>query len=218
VFGNGFASVPALASGLPLPTMLGGVTVTVTDSAGNTQPAQLYYASLNQMNLVMPHGLAPGAATLAITNSAGNTMTYSTSIAAVSPGLFTVDSSGKGVPAADFLIVPADGSAPQLIPAFSCSGTPVACSATPVDVSDPATRVYVVLYGTGIRGAGDLSNVTLTGGNTPLQVLYAGAQPTYPGLDQLNALLDPSLAGSGQITLQLTVAGVNANPVTIAIK
>jgi uncharacterized protein (TIGR03437 family) len=55
-------------------------------------------------------------------------------------------------------------------------------------------------------------------GNTPLQVTYAGAQATYPGLDQINVLLDESLIGAGQVTLQLTVDGVAANPVVVYVQ
>jgi uncharacterized protein (TIGR03437 family) len=54
-------------------------------------------------------------------------------------------------------------------------------------------------------------------GAVPLKLTYAGAQPTYPGLDRINALMSPSLAGRGQITLRLIIVGTAANPVTIAV-
>jgi len=46
---------------------------------------------------------------------------------------------------------------------------------------------------------------------------YAGAQATFPGLDQINVLLDRALIGQGQLVLQLTVDGVPANPVVVNI-
>ena len=58
----------------------------------------------------------------------------------------------------------------------------------------------------------------MTLGGIPLQVSYAGAQASYAGLDQINVLLDRSLIGGGPLTLQLTVDGIAANPVTVNIK
>ena len=55
-------------------------------------------------------------------------------------------------------------------------------------------------------------------GQAQIKPAYAGAQPSFPGLDQINVLLPASLAGSGTVTVQLTVNGQPANPVTIAIK
>ena len=216
-FGAGFASDPATADSVPLPTQLGGTTVKVTDSGGHEALAGLVYVSYSQLNFVLPDGLTPGPGTLEITNSTGKTVSVNFNVAAIAPALFTSDASGKGTAAALFLIVAPDGTL-QTVPAVSCSGTPVVCAATPVDVSQPGTKVYVSLYGTGIRGRSGLGGVSLTSGGASLPVTYAGPQPTYPGLDQVNAQLDPSLAGSGQIVLQLNVDGTAANPVTINIK
>ena len=47
---------------------------------------------------------------------------------------------------------------------------------------------------------------------------YSGAQGTLPGLDQVNVQIPTSLRGAGTVTLQLTVDGVAANPVTVAIQ
>jgi len=52
----------------------------------------------------------------------------------------------------------------------------------------------------------------------PLQVYYAGAQSTYPGLDQINVLLDRKTHRGGLLTLQLKVDGVPANLVILNIQ
>jgi uncharacterized protein (TIGR03437 family) len=57
----------------------------------------------------------------------------------------------------------------------------------------------------------------VTLGGKALEVAYAAAQSTFPGLDQVNVLLDRSLIGKGLLPLQLTVDGVPANLVNVNI-
>jgi uncharacterized protein (TIGR03437 family) len=47
--------------------------------------------------------------------------------------------------------------------------------------------------------------------------LYAGPQTQFSGLDQLNIQIPQSLAGAGQLTIQVTVDGIAANPVFVVI-
>jgi uncharacterized protein (TIGR03437 family) len=76
--------------------------------------------------------------------------------------------------------------------------------------------VYLVLYGTGLQAAGTANVVvTVNGVNAP--VLYAGAQG-YPGVDQVNIQLPASLAGKGNVSVQLTASGIAANTVQITIQ
>ncbi|PYT17240.1 MAG: hypothetical protein DMG59_07925, partial [Acidobacteria bacterium] len=49
-------------------------------------------------------------------------------------------------------------------------------------------------------------------------VLYAGPQPNYAGLDQVNVGLSLSLRGAGESNVVLTVDGKSSNTVTINIK
>ena len=47
--------------------------------------------------------------------------------------------------------------------------------------------------------------------------LYAGPQPQFPGLDQVNVPLSLSLRGAGVVNVTVTVDGVTSNPVQIDI-
>jgi uncharacterized protein (TIGR03437 family) len=78
--------------------------------------------------------------------------------------------------------------------------------------------VYLILYGTGIRNRSLLASVTANIGGTNVPVLYAGVQPSFDGLDQVNLTLPLSLSGSGEINIVLTVDGQTANVVTINIQ
>jgi uncharacterized protein (TIGR03437 family) len=221
IFGTDFSTTTAQTTSLTLPATLAGVTVTIADSNGVTKTAPLFYVSPTQINFLVPEGLADGSATVTVTSSAGTIASFATNVAPVSPALFAADSSGKGAPAAIALAYAGGAignAAGQLVPVFNCGGSPLACTATPIDLGPPSTSVYLELYGTGIRGRSGLAGVSVTLGGTELQVSYAGAQNTYAGLDQVNVLLDRSLIGRGSIALQLTVDGVPANPVLVNIK
>jgi uncharacterized protein (TIGR03437 family) len=75
-------------------------------------------------------------------------------------------------------------------------------------------RLFLALYGTGVRGAN--ASVNIAGVDLPVQ--YAGPQSQYPGLDQVNVELPPSLAGAGQVNVTVTIDGVAANAVAIVFQ
>jgi uncharacterized protein (TIGR03437 family) len=187
------------------------------DSAGTRAPGGLYYVSPNQINLVVPVGLASGAATMTVENGAGQIGSYPITFTSVEPAIFTANATGAGVPAA-YALVGEPNSSQTSYPVFQCSGNPVECTPVPINLSVAGDQVYLILFATGLRGNTDLSQVSVTIGGTPMTVTFAGAQPTYPGLDQVNVKLDPSLAGRGGVMLQLTVEGVAANPVQVSFQ
>ncbi len=75
----------------------------------------------------------------------------------------------------------------------------------------------VELYGTGFRGRSSLEEVTCTIAGITVPVMYAGPQGGFPGLDQVNLSLPPSLVGTGAATIVLTVDGVNSKPLPVQI-
>jgi uncharacterized protein (TIGR03437 family) len=78
-------------------------------------------------------------------------------------------------------------------------------------------QVYLTLFGTGLAAAGTQGvSATVAGVSAP--VLYAGPQGSFTGLDQVNILLPASLTGKGNVNLQITAAGIAANPVQITVQ
>ena len=65
--------------------------------------------------------------------------------------------------------------------------------------------------------AATAANTTVTVNGVNCQVLYAGTQNLFTGLDQINVLLPSSLAGKGTVDVQLTSNGVAANAVQVVI-
>jgi uncharacterized protein (TIGR03437 family) len=75
----------------------------------------------------------------------------------------------------------------------------------------------LVLFGTGFDNA-TTSNTTVTVGSATVTIDYIGPQSQYPGEDQINVELPNSLAGSGEVAVQVTVNGIAANLVSITFQ
>jgi len=133
----------------------------------------------------------------------------------VAPCLYSANGNGAGVAAAVALLASANGTQ-TVVPVFQCGQS--GCTAVPMSLGAATDILVVALYGTGIQGRSSLSNVVAKIGGVSAQVVYAGAQSQYPGLDQVNVYVPRSLAGAGEVPVVLTVDGVTANVVTISIK
>jgi uncharacterized protein (TIGR03437 family) len=209
-WGQNLTAAPPATAGATLPTTLGGVTGTVKDSAGVSRPASLYYASSGQVNYVVPLGTAGGMATAIV-----GTIPSAAFIGAVAPSLYSANGNGIGVAAAFAVLASASGTQ-TVVPVFQCGSS--GCTAASMSLGAATDILVVELYGTGIQGRSSLSNVVVEIGGVPAQVVYAGAQSQYPGLDQVNVYVPRSLAGAGEVPVVVTVDGVTANVVTISIQ
>lgn len=87
-----------------------------------------------------------------------------------------------------------------------------------VSAGTNAEKVFWLLFGTGFRNHSGLANVSASVGASAAEVLFAGKQGDFVGLDQSNVRLSPSLAGRGDVSLALTVDGKTSNTVTLRIK
>ncbi|HXM42399.1 MAG TPA: IPT/TIG domain-containing protein [Bryobacteraceae bacterium] len=209
-YGANLAAGTAQAT-MPLGTTLDGVTATVTDSAGASRAALLFYVSPTQINCEIPDGTAPGAATVTIANSNGTSQNGSITIGAVSPGLFELDTSGL---AAAWVLPVVSGVAQNLQAVYQLNSSEVVSS--PINLGPASEQVYLELYGTGIRHA---ANVSVTVGGVSVPVLYAGAVPGFAGEDQVNiGPLPLSLAGKGAVDILLIADGQAANTVNVTIQ
>ncbi|HEX5230456.1 MAG TPA: FG-GAP-like repeat-containing protein, partial [Bryobacteraceae bacterium] len=179
------------------------VAVTIVDATGRRAAASVVYASPGQVNFLVPAGLAAGAGGLQISNSLGSSVLAPLTVAPVAPGLFTVDSAGK-VPAAQ--VVSLDANNHQTFqPVANCAGN--SCTLAPI-VLNPADQNYLILYGTGIRGNGGTSGVTVMLGGDEAPVAYAGPQGQYPGLDQVNVQIPQSFGVQGKVTITLSIGSI----------
>jgi uncharacterized protein (TIGR03437 family) len=201
----------ASAWGSQLASGTAGATVSVTDRAGTSRPATVFYASPSQVNFRIPPGTASGAASLSIA-SAGTVTSAVMQIAAVSPGIFQLN--GTALAAAQVARV--RSGQPTVLEAVYLVGAGNAVLPLPIDLGPATDAVYLTIYATGLQNA---KSVAVTVGGQTVPVLYAGVQGTYDGLDQVNVGPVPrSLTGSGRVNIVLTADGETANPVELAIK
>ena len=221
-FGANLATATVAASTLPLPTSLAGTSVKVKDSAGTERLAPLLFVSPGQINYQLPPETVTGTATVTVSSGNVNIATGTVQIALFAPGVFTADASGQGAAAALALRVKADGSQTyESVVRFDPAQNkfiPI-----PIDLGPEADRVFLVLFGTGIRHANlplgsILPPVRVTIGGESAQVFYAGAQGDFVGLDQINVLVPRTLVGRGEVDVVLTAISQTANPVRVSVR
>jgi uncharacterized protein (TIGR03437 family) len=216
-FGSDLVAATEAASGVRLPAVLAGTSVKVTDSAGTERAAALYFVSPTQMTFVVPAGPAPGPGYVSVTGRDGAVSVGPLAIEPVAPSLFSADASGRGVAAAVALRVSTSGAQTQE-PVARFDAAQARFVAQPISLGPETDQVYLLLFGTGIRFRGSLSGVRCRIGGVPAEVTYAGPQGAYPGLDQVNVKVPRSLAGRGDVEIELTVDGRAANHVGVAIR
>ena len=190
------------ASGVPLPLTLGGVRVTIDGVA-----AGLFFVSPTQVNFAVPAGAALGAGKRVVVTGADNsTREGAVDVVRGAPGLFTALSTGQGTAAG---LTTFDGVTFQ--PIANPDGTE-----RQVDPGTTQRPNLLVLFGTGWREARP-GSVVVTVQGVPTRVDFAGAQPGFVGLDQLNIALPPELAGFGSVLVKVTAEGVASNSARVRV-
>ena len=169
------------------------------DSNGTITTPSLVYTSDTQINFVWPAS-SLGSAMVTVQTPVASA-DFSVSVAATVPALFAANGGGTGLAAANVIIVNADKSVTNRL----VTDGPIPVLA--------GTEIYLVLYGTGIRGHSP-NGVTARVAGRSVDVLYAGAQGAYPGLDQVNLRIPLSVGGFGTVEIQLAVDGAPSNIVT----
>jgi len=216
-FGSNLAVTTEAAVSLPLPTSLAGTRVKIKDSGGAEQLAPLFFVSPGQVNYQVPPGVRDGDALVTITNGNGAATAGLITVSSLVPGLFTANADGQGVAAAVVQRVKVDNSITyEAVAQFDAVQNRFV--ATPIDLGAESDQVFLILFGTGFRYHPGLSSVIATIGGISTLALYAGPQGDSAGLDQLNLRLPRSLAGRGEVDVQLSFSGSAANTVKVNIK
>ena len=166
IFGTGLAPSTARASSVPLPTTLGGVTVTVDGIE-----APLYFVSPRQINVQLPFGITAARVSLVVRTPQGDSAAIRLDLLPTAPGVFTVAADGTGTPV-------------LLSPDFSL-----------LDTVRPGQRVILYATGLGPVEAGDdslqraVEEPEVYFGNQQAVVEFAGLAPGFPGVFQLNVVV-----------------------------
>ncbi|HKC87932.1 MAG TPA: FG-GAP-like repeat-containing protein [Blastocatellia bacterium] len=216
-FGTNLAAEARVADRLPLPTTLGETSVRIKDNAGVESLAPLFFVSPQQLNLQIPSEASRGTAVVSVLRSGNTVATGAIEIVSTNPGLFSANADGQGVAAALALRIRQDGSQTyEPVAVFDQSQNKFVT--LPIDLGPSTDQVFLILFGTGIRNRNPLSTAIARIGGENAVVSYAGAQGFFVALDQVNVLLSRSLAGRGEVGIELTVDGKTTNQVRINMK
>lgn len=210
-YGQNFAAAAELAPTPDWPTTLGGVSVQIRDTNARTHNARIYFVSPNQVNYQLPPELPEGFAWVSVRNVQGQTQSGLIRITKTAPGVFFA---GPNIGAAA-LLLRAFPDGRQEVESTLIVGTNGDVLPRGLTLGPAPEQEVILLFGTGFRGHNGLGSLSATIGNVPAQVLYAGPQNEYPGLDQINILIPKSLRGRGQVDLRLRVNGVPSNVVRL---
>jgi uncharacterized protein (TIGR03437 family) len=182
------------------------VAVTLRDGSGTEQPVEIFYSGPGQLNGLMPEGAIAGERTLTARREGWPDAVTTVKITDISPGLFVLNADGL---VAASLVRAKPGEAPVWDTVYQTDdGGHIV--AKPIAFGAENEELVLVLYATGLRGAG--SGVTVQAGGFVLTPGFAGAQAQYPGLDQVNVALPRELSGAGTVTMQIQVNGMTSNP------
>ena len=207
LFGSNLSTGTSQATSTPLPTNLGGVTVTVNGVA-----APLFFVSPGQINLQTPFGLSGVVAEIQVTRNGTASNVIEVPIAPTSPGVFSLLQNGIGPGAithADFQIVSEQNpAAPGEVVLIFLTGLG--------EVSPP--------FADGAAGPSDpLSTVVDDGlgvefGDQEGTILFAGAAPGFVGLYQINVQLPQTAPVGAAVPLTVITTDAVSDYVDIAIQ
>jgi uncharacterized protein (TIGR03437 family) len=188
IFGSNLAAAPVTAATVPLPPVLGGVSVTIAGL-----PASLLYVSPTQINVLIPLEVQIPVSTvvpMVVTSAAGAT-SYNIRLTRNAPAIFTRNGSGTG-------------RALVFSPTFQA-----------VDTIAPNDLVVLYAAGLGLTSTANTvaDEVEVYLGERKAQVLFAGLAPGLPGIYQLNVRA-PALASD---RLYIRSGGWQSNIVDIGI-
>jgi uncharacterized protein (TIGR03437 family) len=194
VAGSQLSPLVQVAGSVPFPTLMGNVTATVNGLA-----APLYYVSPGQLDIQIPYEIPPGKVTLTVT-SLGQAATFSFTVGAAAPGIFTAQD-GSLVPYASgargdtlLLFITGQGVVSPLVAtgAAPAAGTPLS------ELPAPTLPVMVTI-------GGILAPRT-----------FVGITPGLVGVTQINFQIPPD-APLGPQPVVVTIGDVPSAPATLTV-
>jgi uncharacterized protein (TIGR03437 family) len=156
-----------------------------------------------------------GGFSVNVTDSSGAVLSAALSYVSQSQINFLMPS--NLAPGTVLVTLKSSGNVAAAVPVPSAPVAPGLFSASQIATSSVGD-VYLVLYGTGIRHRTNIGQVTCIVSGTSLLVSYAGAQPSFDGLDQINVLLPADLNTSGTLSVSLIVDGQESNAISVVLQ
>jgi uncharacterized protein (TIGR03437 family) len=137
-------------------------------------------------------------------------------IETIAPGIFTANASGSGVPAA--VLFRRRGAVDTFETVAQINTTTNTFEPKEIDLGPDGDIVFLIAFGTGIRGLSSLmgASATIGGQNAPIGAVIPA--PGFEGLEQINIFIPRTLIGAGLVDVLFTADSKPANTVQIRIK
>ena len=178
--------------------------------------APLFFVADSQVNFLVPSNTASGTATVRVRRENTVVAAGNVNVERFSPGLFAANGDGQGIAAAQ--IVRATGGQIRYETVVRFNSQTSRFEAEPIDLGSEQDQLFLVLYGTGIRGLSSQSSATVTVRGVPLSVLYTGPNPDFFGLDQVNVGPIPRTIGSGPAEIRFQADNRTANLLSVTFR
>ena len=204
VFGQQLAPSTAMASEIPLPTTLEGVSVEVIDQ-GVVKKAPLFFVSAGQINAQLPFDLNRGQVQVRVRSAAGTSNAETVTVRETAPRLFTVSQDGKGEAVvlhnADWQVVSAEHPAqPGEVLNMFLTGLGPVSPAVPAGAAGGDNGQFGPLDQT-------MANVSMKVDEIPVsQIYFSGLAPGFVGLYQLSFQV-PENVGNGPVVIEVEAGG-----------
>ncbi len=223
-------SQPFFATALPLPTTLGGVSLSIggtlqpnssggfTYSTAGASLAPLLFVGPTQVNFQLPLGTSPGDSVAAqLTKADGSTLLTTVRVTATALGIFTLLQNGQGQAAALNQDNTRNGDPAASVGAkFAARGTVIQIFATGAGATNPPVTAGVAAPSNPLALAVVQPAVTI--GGKAAQVQFSGLAPGFVGLWQINAVIPADVTPGNAIPLTISAGGQTSNTVTIAVQ
>jgi uncharacterized protein (TIGR03437 family) len=204
IFGTKLSVGTASAATFPLPTTLGETRVEL-----NGAPLSLFYVSPSQINALAPADQSPATRVLVVRSGTGASPTITVPFRRAAPGIFSLDSSGRGPGA----ILHAGTSINVTATSPAVPGEYVSIFATGLGAVSPAASIGQPAPSTPASRTTLAVSASIRG--IPAVVDFAGLAPGYAGLYQVNMLVPEVAAGTAEVLL--SVDGVSSNAVSMEV-
>jgi uncharacterized protein (TIGR03437 family) len=223
---NSVGTAQYRAAALPLPTSLGGVSVSVggtatysnstsawTHSSTGSVLAPLLYVSESQINFQMPPGIQGELVPIQINYPDGAALLTSVRAGSTDPGIFTLTS----VPTGPAAVLNQDNSV-NLGGNPAARGSVIQIFATGAGATNPSLAAGVPAPASGSPLIYTQVQPTVTIGGVNAAVQFSGLAPGFVGVWQINAVVPPTVTPGSTVSLSVTAGGIQSNTATIAVK
>jgi uncharacterized protein (TIGR03437 family) len=198
------------ATSLPLPTSLGGISVSI-----GGMPAPLFavanVAGREQINLQVPYEIT-GLPTVSIQVNANGVLsnTVQVTVLQAHPGIFTMDGAAGAIlhGNSNALVTATNPAAPNEVITIYATGlgpvSPAPKTGNPAPTTEPLARTAVT------------PTVRIGAVNAP--VLFSGLAPGFVGLYQVNAQVPDGITPGDALPVVIAQSSVSSNLATIAVR